>query len=478
MVGVSAARMRGFVVTIAAGALLVPAVVSSAGIETTRRVDLTNDNNHQSAAGASGLHPSVSQNGIRVAFTSAATDILTGAKDDAAFNKVFVRDSSNQRTLLVSVSSKGVPGNGPSYYPLINADGDSVVFTSEASNLVPDDNNGVADVFVRDLANHKTYLVSDRRGRSRATANGASWGAGFSNSGREVVFVTFATNLVKDTVDTNDADDVYQWDYEVLQDGSIKKHTRLLSHRYNDALHTGNGVSGGPIGGGDSGGAALSGNGNCAAWGSNATNLSGFPDQNGENADVYLMCGINNIGIDNARRVSYAAGPSGEQGNAAAYAPSLGTGGTKVAYYSTSTNLVGDDNNNGGDLFLARLAANYVDSVELINLNNDGSQDFGGAKPLGTQAMSDDGRKVAFTSFGQLTTTGSCSGEQVYIRDTQLKTTTLVSVQTDGTCGDAFSSYANISDGGKYVTWLSPATKLVNNDTNGVQDAFVRGPYT
>jgi hypothetical protein len=77
-----------------------------------------------------------------------------------------------------------------------------------------------------------------------------------------------------------------------------------------------------------------------------------------------------------------------------------------------------------------------------------------------------------------LTSIGNCSGEQVYIRDTQLKTTTLVSVQTDGTCGNAFSNYAAISDGGKYVTWLSTATKLVANDTNGAQDVFFRGPYT
>lgn len=477
MVRTSTARMRCLIAVGTVGALLVPAAASKAANEVTLRVNLTNDNNHQSAAGASGLHPSVSQNGRRIAFTSAATDIYGGKKDDQPFNKVFMRDYDNQRTVLISVNSKGVRANGPSYYPLIDGDGFSVVFTSEATNLVPDDNNGAPDVFVRNLITHKTYLVSDRRGKSRASANGGSWSAGISNVGNEVLFVSSATNLAKNVEDTNGVEDVYSWHYEVLQDGSIKKHTRLLSHRYNNALRTANAVSGGAIGGGDIGGAALSGNGNCAAWGSNATNLVAAPDDNGNLADVYLICGINDIGVDTARRVSYAPGPSGEQGRYASYAPSLGSGGTFVAFFSGADNLVSDDTNLGGDLFLARLSHSYVDTVERININDDGSQDGGGAVPLGNQAISDDGRKVAFTSFGQLTSTGGCSGEQVYIRDTQLKTTMLVSEQTDGTCGNAFSNYANISDGGKYVVWLSPASKLVANDTNTAQDAFLRGIY-
>ena len=475
MMSTSTMRTRRFLAVVAAGALLVPAGISKAAGEVTLRVNVTNDG-HQSAPGASGLHPSVSQNGRRVVFTSAATDIFAGAKDDAAFNKVFMRDYDNHRTVLISVSSSGARANGPSYFPLINGNGDSVLFTSEASNLVPDDNNGVADVFVRNLVTHKTYLVSDRRGKSRATANGASWGAGISNVGNDVLFVTSATNLVRDSVDTNGAEDVYSWHYQVLQDGSIKKRTHLVSHRYNNPLATGNAVSGGAIGGGEIGGAALSGNGNCAAFGSNASNLIGFPDTN-DVADVYLLCGLNDVGTVNGRRVSQGTGPDQEEGDFASFGPSLGSGGSFVAYYSHASNLVPDDTNLGGDLFLARLSHSYVDSVERINVHGDGSQDLGGAVPLGPQAISDDGRKVAFASFGQLAPPTDCSGEQVYIRDTQAKTTDLVSIQTDDTCGKGFSNYTAISDGGKYVVWLSAASGLVSNDTNGAQDVFIRGIY-
>ena len=41
-------------------------------------------------------------------------------------------------------------GGGPAAPPAISDDGRYVVFTSTADNLVPNDTNGHADVFVRD----------------------------------------------------------------------------------------------------------------------------------------------------------------------------------------------------------------------------------------------------------------------------------------------------------------------------------------
>lgn len=61
----------------------------------------------------------------------------------------------------VSVASSGTLANALSYEPAINGDGSQIVFTSMADNLVADDNNGVADVFVRDFTNNKTVRVSE-----------------------------------------------------------------------------------------------------------------------------------------------------------------------------------------------------------------------------------------------------------------------------------------------------------------------------
>src|SRR5689334_17711138 len=50
----------------------------------------------------------------------------------------------------VSVSTAGTEANGASFTPSVSADGRFVVFSSLATNLVADDTNGVADVFLRD----------------------------------------------------------------------------------------------------------------------------------------------------------------------------------------------------------------------------------------------------------------------------------------------------------------------------------------
>jgi hypothetical protein len=52
--------------------------------------------------------------------------------------------------------------------------------------------------------------------------------------------------------------------------------------------------------------------------------------------------------------------------------------------------------------------------------------------------------------------------------------TTLVSVGSSGMQGNLDSSYASISADGRYVAFVSSADNLVEDDTNGVVDVFVR----
>src|SRR5439155_1871946 len=63
---------------------------------------------------------------------------------------VFVRDRLTGITGRVSVASDGSQGNSWSETPSISADGRFVAFTSFATNLVSGDTNGTFDVFVRD----------------------------------------------------------------------------------------------------------------------------------------------------------------------------------------------------------------------------------------------------------------------------------------------------------------------------------------
>lgn len=135
----------------------------------------------------------VSADGRFVAFISEATD-LTGVDLMARSAQVYVRDTLTGITRLASLAADGAPGNGPSGAPRLSGDGRFVVFESEASNLAELDQNGVKDVFVRDLVAERTLLVSEAFG-SRATGDGVSDSPRITAEGRSVLFRSEAANL-------------------------------------------------------------------------------------------------------------------------------------------------------------------------------------------------------------------------------------------------------------------------------------------
>jgi Tol biopolymer transport system component len=118
------------------------------------------------SAGAEGDNnsnfPSISSDSRYVAFESLSTNLVVG--DTLGFSDVFVHDRDADgngaydepgaiSTTRVSVDLDGVEGNGNSNAPSISADGKSVIFQSDADNLlgVGNDNNMAPDIFVDDL---------------------------------------------------------------------------------------------------------------------------------------------------------------------------------------------------------------------------------------------------------------------------------------------------------------------------------------
>ena len=89
--------------------------------------------------------PSISANGRFVTFTSAATNLVPG--DDNGRADVFLRDRTRGTTTLIS-TRPGVPANGSSVLPHVAPGGNYIAFVSGARNLVPGDTNGAADAFV------------------------------------------------------------------------------------------------------------------------------------------------------------------------------------------------------------------------------------------------------------------------------------------------------------------------------------------
>lgn len=146
---------------------------------------------------------SVSADGRYIAFQSDGSNLVPGDTNNNA--DVFVHDRQTGETTRISVSSSGGQGNGRSYVPSISPDARYVAFTSSASNLVPGDTNGKSDVFVHDRLNGETerFSVAWNGSEGNGTANSAS----ISNDGRHIAFVSLASNLMPQA--GNSSYDVY-----------------------------------------------------------------------------------------------------------------------------------------------------------------------------------------------------------------------------------------------------------------------------
>ncbi len=146
---------HGFVGSVGAGTLLALALAAPIARQVTERVSV--DSAGVQGNSGSGV-PSISADGHYVAFTSYASNLVSG--DTNGQLDVFVHDRQSGATERVSVDSAGAQGNRESYDPSISADGRCVAFHSWATNLVSGDTNGLYDVFVHDRQSGATERVS------------------------------------------------------------------------------------------------------------------------------------------------------------------------------------------------------------------------------------------------------------------------------------------------------------------------------
>ena len=82
---------------------------------------------------------------------------------------------------------------------------------------------------------------------------------------------------------------------------------------------------------------------------------------------------------------------------------------------------------------------------------------------------------VAFVSGATNLVTGDTNTRfDAFVADRTTGVMTRVSVATDGTQGNGNTGAMAITTDGRYVVFLSFSTNLVANDTNNVEDVFVR----
>ncbi len=346
-------------------------------------------------------------------------------------------------TECLSVAAGGTTGNSWSQSVAISTDGRYVAFTSAASDLVPGDTNGCADIFVRDRLTHQTERVSVAGGGTQA--NDASANPCISADGRYVVFDSTATNLVPG--DTNRASDAFVHD-------RLTGQTERVSIASNGA--EGNGASIEP---------SISADGNCVAFASGATNL--VPGDTKHQLDIF----VHDRQTGQTERVSVAS--DGTQANSRTWTPGITPDGRYVVFYSVSTNLVPGDTNGLYDVFVHDRQTGLL---ERVSLASNGAQGNGGSI---YPSMSADGRYVAFESAASNLVPGDTNlVHDILVHDRQTGQTERVSVASDGTQGNNDSVTPCMSPDGRYVAFQSYATNLVPGDTNGSVDVFAHDRAT
>ena len=157
--------------------------------------------------------PTVSADGRVVAFHSSAANISAepakGSATQVCVATVDAGGLGRTRGCISSNPLSGVPGNADSRDAVLSADGRHLAFSSEASNLVADDNNGVADIFwvELDAEGSPLGLVRISVAADGGQADGPSSSPSISADGRYVAFQSAAGNLVSG--DDNQALDVF-----------------------------------------------------------------------------------------------------------------------------------------------------------------------------------------------------------------------------------------------------------------------------
>ncbi len=472
--------------------------------------------------------PVISANGQFVAFISSATNLVTNTL--AGDCHVYVRDLQAGVTQLLDADTNGVgAGMDPTTVPAISADGSVVVFDcakllpdnrhlirdvfrqtvatgandlvsagnpallsqtangssglttfstssnglfvafySDADNLVPNDTNGLSDVFVRDLAGGTNILVSVNTNGDTSGDN-ISYEPAISGDGRYVAFTSRADNLVNNVNVTNRTSNVYVRD--------LQASTTMLVSISTDGVHPGNSDSFSPI---------ISADGRYVLFHSRANNLvTGsssplgtenlfFRDLQTQTNNRLTVSGVTSATMTpDGQFVAFTGTPSGTVGtklyvwntqlsaqtytNSATFSSSssffptvaISPDGQKLAYLANSPL----------NLFVVDLVAQTV-----VTLNPSGTcLSHAGLR------FSNDGRFLTYA----VATNGAAS-QNIYLYDFQLGTNLLISQNFNSTgAANTNSDSPAISPNGRFIAYRSFATNLVPFDVNGTAELFV-----
>src|SRR5215212_5390958 len=181
-----------------------------------------------------------------------------------------------------------------------------------------------------------------------------------------------------------------------------------------------------------------------------------------------------------------SVGPIWPSANGSSFAPSISADGRYVAFFSGASDLVSGDTNNATDVFVrdrdtdADGVFDESGSASTRRIKVDCAYSLCGTT-IGNRvtSISADGRYVAFNLPDSNLVANDTNGvNDVFVRDRQMGTTQRESVDGSGVEANGASGSPFISTDGRYVVFSSGASNLVASDTNNATDIFVRERQT
>ena len=390
-------------------------------------------------------YPWITPDGRYVAYTSHATNLVSGDVNNST--DAFVWDRQSNRLELVSVTSTGMQATQGAGAAAITPDGRHVLLSTSAK-LSPEDTNNRPDAYVRDRLLGTTTLASKKPDGTSAK-NSDCYADALSDDGRFVVFMSTGSEF--GGRDTQHDMDAYWRD---TQTGLVKRVT-VSSH----------GVQGND----DSADSLLSGDGRFVTFTGTATNLV-RGDTNGV-ADIFghdVLAG---------RTTRLSARPGGGQANGPCVEASMTPDGRYVAFTTKATNLdpVHDlngtwdvywrDNLTGQVMLCSRTPAGFAGSGGSIS---------GGASSA--SSISADGRYVAFESYASDLIAVDANGPfipDIYRFDVITGQVVLVSQNSAGVQADDYAVEARLSGDGRFVVYRSGATNLAATNPSVSYSVFL-----
>lgn len=379
---------------------------------------------------------SISADGNLVAFSSAATNLVTNPESQwIGPLRPYLRDVDNQQTSIFAPQDSPIGGSAKLLQ--ISSDGKFVAFSSDDDNIVSGDTNGLWDVFVYELATGNISLVSVASDGSQA--NQLSILSGISPDGRYVLFSSDADNLVSD--DSNGKRDLFMHDRQTQQ---TTRESLATGGEQLDGRSGASGLSN-----------QMSADGRYILFHSPAANddlskglIGGYHlrDRAANTTKLIEPIRCNSIWLDGCTSL-FAA---------------LSADGKYVAYNAYYEHYHVDQNAPNGRGWY------------LYDIEND-SHSLIAEGYLSSLSISADGRYVTFAC---MYCSGALPGEPnyygyVYVYDRITEQIELVSKSYDGVEANGHSMFPVISADGSSILFISMATNLVPNDSNGMMDYYL-----